>query len=78
MKNGSTQQSHIATAVEGAAWISYFEAQRYTGLGRTKIWELVSAGEVEAAKVGRAVRISRESLEGYMKRHPYVEDQVAW
>jgi excisionase family DNA binding protein len=78
MKNGSKQQRHIATAVEGAAWISYFEAQRYTGLGRTKIWELVSAGEVEAAKVGRAVRIRRESLEGYMKRHPYVEDQVAW
>jgi hypothetical protein len=33
MKNGSKQQRHIATAVEGAAWISYFEAQRYTGLG---------------------------------------------
>jgi len=76
--NVSEQERHIATVVVGAAWISYSEAQKYTGLGRTKIWELVSAGEVEAAKVGRAVRISRESLEEYMKRHPYVEAQAAW
>jgi len=68
----------MATAVEEAAWISYAEAQRYSGLGRTKLWELVSTGEVEAAKVGRAVRINRESLEEYMKRHPYVEPQAAW
>jgi excisionase family DNA binding protein len=78
MKNGSEQERHMATAVGGSAWISYAGAQRYSGLGRTKLRELVSTGEVEAAKVGRAVRISRESLEGYMKRHPYVEDQVAW
>ena len=63
----------MATVVEEAAWISYSEAQRYTGLGRTKLWELVSAGEVEAAKVGRAVRISRKSLEEYMKRNSYVQ-----
>jgi excisionase family DNA binding protein len=63
----------VATVVEEAAWISYSEAQRYTGLGRTKLWELVSAGEVEAAKVGRAVRISRKSLEEYMKRNSYVQ-----
>ena len=68
----------MTTAVEEAAWISYAEAQRYSGLGRTKLWELVSTGEVEAAKVGRAVRISRESLEEYMKRHPYIEPQAAW
>jgi hypothetical protein len=27
---------------------------------------------VEAAKVGRAVRINRNSLEEYMRRHSYV------
>jgi excisionase family DNA binding protein len=72
MKNGSKQQRHIATAVEGAAWISYPEAQRYSGLGRTKLWELISNGEVEAAKVGKAVRINRTSLDEYMRRHSYV------
>jgi len=63
----------MATAVEAAAWMSYPEAQRFSGLGRTKLWELVSSGEVQAAKVGRAVRINRRSLNEYMKRSSYVE-----
>jgi excisionase family DNA binding protein len=64
----------MTTVDDEAAWISYSDAQRYSGLGRTKLWELVSAGEVEAAKIGRAVRISRESLEAYMRRHSYVQE----
>lgn len=63
----------MATAVEEAAWMSYPEAQRFSGLGRTKLWELVSSGEVQAAKVGRAVRINRRSLNEYMERSSYVE-----
>lgn len=63
----------MATAIQEPAWISYSEAQRYAGLGRTKLFELVSAGEVEAAKIGRAVRINRRSLDEYMERHRYVE-----
>lgn len=62
----------MATAVEEAAWMSYPEAQRFSGLGRTKLWELVSTGEVQAAKVGRAVRINRRSLNEYMERRSYV------
>ena len=63
----------MTTAVAEVAWISYAEAQKYSSLGRTKLWQLISTGEVEAAKVGRAVRISRTSLEEYMQRHSYVE-----
>jgi len=63
----------VATAVEEAAWISYSEAQKYAGLGRTKLWQLISSGDVEAAKIGRAVRISRRSLEDYMKSNSYVQ-----
>jgi len=62
----------MTTVVAEAAWISYSEAQRYSGLGRTKLWELISNGEVEAAKIGKAVRISRTSLDEYMRRHSYV------
>ena len=68
MKNASEQSQSL----QEAAWISYSEAQKHTGLGRTKLWELVSAGDVEAAKIGRAVRISRRSLDEYMKRNRYV------
>ncbi len=49
-------------------WVSYEEAQRLVGLGRTTLWRLASTGEITTAKVGRAVRINVESLEAYMRR----------
>jgi excisionase family DNA binding protein len=49
-------------------WLSYSEASELVGLGRTTIWKLAVAGEIEVASVGRARRISRESLTAYMKR----------
>jgi excisionase family DNA binding protein len=73
MKHNHDYRRGMATAVEAAAWMSYPEAQRFSGLGRTKLWELVSSGEVQAAKVGRAVRINRRSLNEYMERSSYVE-----
>lgn len=65
----------MATAIEEKAWLSYTEAQRFSGLGRTKLWELISTGEVKAAKVGRAVRISRRSLDEYMERSACAESK---
>jgi excisionase family DNA binding protein len=69
------QEAEMTTLVEEAAWLSYPEAQRFSGLGRTKLWELISAGDVKAAKVGRAVRISRRSLDEYMERSTYAESK---
>jgi excisionase family DNA binding protein len=51
-----------------AAWVSYGEAQRLVGLGRTTLWRLAGAGDIKTAKVGRAVRINVESLFDYMER----------
>jgi excisionase family DNA binding protein len=50
-----------------ALWLTYPEAQKLAGLGRTTLWTLVSSGEIKAARVGRAVRISRQSLLEYME-----------
>jgi excisionase family DNA binding protein len=50
-------------------WLTYAEAQTVSGLGRTTLWKLVSAGEINAARVGRAVRIDRQSLEEFMNEH---------
>lgn len=58
-----------------ALWLSYPDAQKLSGLGRTKLWEIVCSGGIKAARVGRAVRISRRSLEAYMERA--AEDTVA-
>jgi excisionase family DNA binding protein len=49
-------------------WITYEEAQRLTSLGRTTHWRIVKSGEVTTARVGRTVRLKRESLDDYMER----------
>ena len=54
-------------------WLSYEEVQKYAGIGRTKLWELVSSGKVPAAKLGRSVRISRSGLDKYLRSQSYVE-----
>jgi excisionase family DNA binding protein len=72
MSEPSSPQSANQPAASGASpereWLTYAEAGRIVGLSRVTLWKLVSAGEVEAARVGRAVRINRESLTTYMKR----------
>jgi excisionase family DNA binding protein len=49
-------------------WVTYRQAEELSGLSRTTLWKLLSAGEIKAARVGRAVRISRRSLDGYLER----------
>jgi len=62
----STAEQVEQTNVE-VLWLTYSEAQKLTGLGRTTLWTLVTSGEIKAARVGRAVRISRRSLEDFMQ-----------
>jgi excisionase family DNA binding protein len=52
-------------------WLSYREASALVGLSRGTLHKLISAGDVRATKVGKAVRINKPSLEGWMDRHPY-------
>jgi len=49
-------------------WVTYKEAERLVGLSRTTLWKLIGSGEIQYRRVGRAVRINRASLEGYMRR----------
>ena len=57
-------------------WLSYAEAQMVSGLGRTTLWKLVRSGEIQAAKIGKAVRIRHRSLDEYMEGQAYasIED----
>ncbi len=54
--------------IRGAEWLTYEQANRLVGLGRTTLWRLANSGEIKSARVGRAVRISRSSLLAYMER----------
>ena len=48
-------------------WISYPEAERYSGLSHTTLWRYVSSGQLKAARVGRTVRIHLPSLREFME-----------
>ena len=49
-------------------WLTYAEAQTVSGLGRTTLWKLLNSGDIKAARVGRAVRINRRSLDRYLEQ----------
>jgi excisionase family DNA binding protein len=51
------------------AWLDYKQAEAYSNLSRTTLWQLIKAEKIKAARVGRAVRINRKSLEEFMDRH---------
>lgn len=54
-------------------WLRYPEAEKYSGLGRSTLWKLVRSGEIQAAKVGKAVRINRRSLDEYMESQSFTD-----
>jgi len=62
-------------AVIERQWLSPAEVRDYAGIGRTKLWELLSSGAVEGAKVGRLVKVSRSSLDEYMRGNSYMDSK---
>jgi excisionase family DNA binding protein len=54
-------------------WYSVKDLMTLTGLGRTKCYELVASGELEAIKVGRSVRVSRVSYLAWTRRQRYMD-----
>ena len=48
-------------------WISYVEAERYSGLSHTTLWRYVGSGELKSARVGRSVRIHLPTLRTFME-----------
>jgi len=48
-------------------WVTYRQAEEITGLSRTTLRKLVDEGEVRIRRIGRAVRVNRESLDAYMR-----------
>lgn len=44
------------------------DAASMIGVGRTKLYELIAAGEVETAKLGKSTRITIASLHDLIRR----------
>jgi excisionase family DNA binding protein len=49
-------------------WITYAEAERYSGLSRTTLWRRITHGDLKVAKVGRSVRIYLPNLYEFMNQ----------
>jgi excisionase family DNA binding protein len=54
-------------------WLTVKELMVISGLGRTKCYELVASGELEAIRAGRAVRVRKASFEAWTRRNRYAE-----
>jgi excisionase family DNA binding protein len=50
------------------AWLDYRQAEAYANLSRTTLWSLINARKIRAARIGRAVRIERASLQEFMEQ----------
>ena len=50
------------------AWLNYKQAETYSNLSRTTLWQLINARKIKAARIGRAVRIERASLQRFMEQ----------
>jgi excisionase family DNA binding protein len=72
MTDVNDERRTVEATVE-RSWFSYREAQEYAGIGRTKLWQLVSSDQLRASKIGRSVRISKTSLDEYLEGQSYAE-----
>ncbi|MEZ5330444.1 MAG: helix-turn-helix domain-containing protein [Verrucomicrobiales bacterium] len=44
------------------------DAARMIGVGRTKLYELISSGELETVKIGKATRVTTASLHNLIRQ----------
>lgn len=58
-----------ATQVE-RPYLTYEEAEQYTGLNRVTLWRGVRAGRLRASGPGTAVRFHRDELDRWMSSRP--------
>jgi excisionase family DNA binding protein len=50
------------------AWLNYKQGEAYSSLSRTTLWQLIKARKIKAARIGRAVRIERDSLQAFLEQ----------
>jgi len=66
MQEHQEQEAALLKEPVQQEWISYPEAERYSGLSHTTLWRYVSSGQLKAARVGRSVRIYFPALKAFM------------
>jgi excisionase family DNA binding protein len=68
--NGSKAQREQANERgHGVLLLTMVDAARVLSVGRTTMYELVAAGEIEVVHIGRAARVPAASIEAFVERH---------
>ncbi len=62
----------METALKWPEFMDYDTVRQYCGLSRTSTWRAIKAGELEAVRVGRMVKVRRVSLDKYLERNSYL------
>jgi len=70
--NKQCKENSVTTSVDDlkqqTIWITYKEARALSGLSRSTLLRLAESGAIKAARINRALRIHRDSLEEFMER----------
>lgn len=45
------------------------DAARFLAIGRTKLWELTAAKDIQVVRIGRQLRFQRSELQAFIERH---------
>lgn len=57
-------------------WMTVEEMRRNLAIGKSKAYQLLdSEDDIAAIRIGRTVRVSRDSLERWITNHPYKKEQ---
>jgi excisionase family DNA binding protein len=64
------RERKVEASTSGRPYLTYAEAERYTGLNRVTLWRAVRAGRLKASGCGRAVRFHVRDLEAFMEIGP--------
>ena len=55
--------------LESRVWLTPAQAALYTGIGKSRIYELLRSGEIRNAKVGGSRHVRRTDLDDFMEKH---------
>jgi excisionase family DNA binding protein len=57
------------TKVVGKELLTRADVCEVLGIGPTKLWTLTASGELPVVRIGRVVRVSRQDLDDFIRRH---------
>ncbi len=65
----SQERGETNEHVRGVLLLTMVEAARVLSIGRTTMYEIVAAGEIDVVHIGRSARVPVAAVEEYAERH---------